>query len=227
MPPQTTLAAAAAHSAHTCRGDHPRAAHTGAGGRTRRGTPDTEQRNTRRGGTDKGLFNRTAQHHLASGPELLVPATQVDAVTDLVHRYDPHVTVRRDRFFFDNGVFLYGPVATETPGMVGYYARTASLPARHDRPKHDKLVEGERLVRGLAARLGAQNGRPRRGGWSGANSPCRPGAESGCRKHLDLEVAVYAPPPTAAGVRGEPAAALGPPGPLRPAAIRDRRGRRR
>lgn len=34
-----------------------------------------------------GLFNRTAQHHLASGPTLLVPATQVDAVTDLVHRY--------------------------------------------------------------------------------------------------------------------------------------------
>ncbi len=65
------------------------------------------------------LFDRTAKH-LATGPALLVPAERVDDVTELLHRYHPGVTVKSDRFFFDNGVFLYGPVETPDAGVVGY-----------------------------------------------------------------------------------------------------------
>ena len=100
-----------------------------------------------------GLFDRTTKH-LTEGPTLLVPVDRADDVAALLHRYDPGVRVRSDRFFFDNGVMLYGPVPTETPGTVGYYARAAWLPKRTDRPERDKLLDGERLVRGLAVRLG-------------------------------------------------------------------------
>jgi len=122
------------------------------------------------------LFDRTAKH-LATGPALLVPAERVDDVTELLHRYHPGVTVKSDRFFFDNGVFLYGPVETPDAGVVGYYVRAAALPKREERSEDAKLLDGERLVRGLAVRLG------------GRTRSERPWAE------LDLEVSVYAETP--------------------------------
>jgi len=102
-----------------------------------------------------GLFDRTAKH-LAAGPTMLVPADRVDAVTELVHRYDPNVKVKGDGFFFDNGVFLYGPVEAPIPEMVGYYVRPAWLPKKQDRPEYEKLLDGERLLRGLTVRLHGQ-----------------------------------------------------------------------
>lgn len=123
------------------------------------------------------LFDRT-EKHLATGPTLLVPAERVDAVTEWVHRYAPEVRRKSDRFFFDNGMFLYGPVET-SPGIVGYYIRPAWLPKKQDRPENEKLLDGERLVRGLAARLGGQ--KRSEAPWA----------------DLELEVSVYAeqPPP--------------------------------
>ncbi|HEX4725117.1 MAG TPA: hypothetical protein VH333_21575 [Pseudonocardiaceae bacterium] len=120
-----------------------------------------------------GLFDRTAKY-LAAGPTLLVPANRVDDVGELLHRYDPHVKVKNDRFFFDNGVFLYGPVETSEPGIVGYYARPAWLPKHEDRAESAKLLDGERLVRGLAVRL------------NGGKQSEQPWAD------LDLGVSVYA-----------------------------------
>jgi hypothetical protein len=122
------------------------------------------------------LFDRTAKH-LATGPTLLVPADRVADVTELVRRYDPGVLVKSDRFFFDNGVFLYGPVETPEQGIVGYYVRAAALPKREERSEDAKLLDGERLVRGLAARL------------HGERRSERPWAD------LDLEVSVYAETP--------------------------------
>lgn len=123
-----------------------------------------------------GLFDRTAKH-LAAGPTLVLPADRVDEVTELVRRYDPGLLVKSDRFYFDNGVFLYGPVDTPVNGMVAYYVRPAALPKREERPEDAKLLDGERLVRGLAARLG------------GDKQGERPWAE------LDLEVSVFAEQP--------------------------------
>jgi hypothetical protein len=90
-----------------------------------------------------GLFDRTAKH-LATGPTLVLPAERVDDVADLLRQYDPDLRVHSDRFSFDNGVLLYGPVPAEA-GMVAYYARTWPL------------ADGERLIRGLGSRL---NGTP-------------------------------------------------------------------
>jgi hypothetical protein len=122
------------------------------------------------------LFDRTAKH-LAAGPTLLVPSDRVDDVTELLRRYDPGLTVKSDRFFFDNGVFLYGPVETAEPGMVGYSPALVRCPKRVEWPEDAKLLDGERLVRGLAVRLGA------------ATRSERPWAE------LGLEVSVYAETP--------------------------------
>lgn len=122
------------------------------------------------------LFDRT-EKHLATGPTLLVPAEQVETVTEWVHRYAPEVARKSDRFSFRNGVFLYGPVETSTSGLVGYYVRPASLPKGEDRPEDEKMLDGEQLVRGLAVRLGGQ--KQSRQPWA----------------DLELEVSVYAEQP--------------------------------
>jgi hypothetical protein len=122
-----------------------------------------------------GLFDRTAKH-LATGPTLVLPAARVDDVADLLRRYDPGLRVHSDRFSFDNGVMLYGPVPAEA-GMVAYYARDWALPKREERPADAKLADGERLIRGLAIRL------------NGATHAQRPWAR------LDFDLSVYAEQP--------------------------------
>jgi hypothetical protein len=110
-----------------------------------------------------GLFDRTAKR-LASGPALLFPADPVDAMADAVLSYDPAVRLRRDRFAFGNGVLLYGPVNV-TPELaakaglpggvtVAYYASIAAKVGAEQRTDDDMRADAERLVRGLAARLG-------------------------------------------------------------------------
>ena len=109
------------------------------------------------------LFARTAEH-LTCGPTVLLTADAPDAIAEAARRYDPAFRVRRHRFVFHNGLHLNGPVevtpemAQRTglpPGMTaGYYATTFETGARGSRPDDLKCQDAERLIRGLAARLG-------------------------------------------------------------------------
>jgi hypothetical protein len=110
-----------------------------------------------------GLFDGTAKR-LSSGPALLFPADPADAMADAVLSYDPAVQVRGDRFVFGNGVLLYGPVEVTAelarkaglPGgmTAAYYTGIAIQGKRERRPDEVKSQDAERLIRGLAARLG-------------------------------------------------------------------------
>src|SRR5437660_10735342 len=109
------------------------------------------------------LFDRTAGR-LARGPAVLFPADP-DGMAEAVLRYDPAAVVKSDRFAFHNGVELYGPVEVTTdlaiqaglPGgqaAAGYYAAIAEGGTGRSRPDSLKWQDAERLIRGLAARLG-------------------------------------------------------------------------
>ncbi|HEX3780634.1 MAG TPA: hypothetical protein VHX38_13280 [Pseudonocardiaceae bacterium] len=119
------------------------------------------------------LFDRTAKH-LAAGPTVVLPESRAKDVAELLERYDPSLVRREDRFVCHNGVLLYGPVPADEAGSVGYYARAGAMPKREERPEQAKLLDGERLVRGLALRYG------------GTMRSERPWAE------LGLEISVYA-----------------------------------
>ncbi len=111
------------------------------------------------------LFDRSAGK-LAAGPTLLLSADPGPAVLDAARLYDPGVRHWNllGRLVFSNGVLLFGPVEV-TPGAaqeaglpagtgVAWYAR-AALQGHNERRSHEaKQSDGERLVRGLAARLG-------------------------------------------------------------------------
>jgi hypothetical protein len=118
-----------------------------------------------------GLFDRTAKR-LAGGPTLLFAADPAGRLTDALLRYDPAMRVRGDRFVLGNGVLLHGPVPVTAdlavkaglPGgmTTAYYAGVAAAGKAERRPDGDSQADGERLVRGLAARLGGtvHDGRP-------------------------------------------------------------------
>lgn len=109
------------------------------------------------------LFDRTAGR-LARGPAVLFPADPADGMAEAVLRYDPAAVVRSDRFVFRNGVELHGPVQVPLdlasqaglPGglAAGYYADIAEGGTGRSRPDSLKWQDAERLIRGLAARLG-------------------------------------------------------------------------
>jgi hypothetical protein len=83
------------------------------------------------------LFDGTAKR-LASSPAVLLSADPADALADAVTSYDPAVRLRGDRFVFNNGVLLYGPVQitpelerkARLPGgmAVAYYASIYGFP---------------------------------------------------------------------------------------------------
>jgi hypothetical protein len=109
------------------------------------------------------LFDRTARY-LARGPTVLFPGDPADAMAELLLRYDPAVRVKSDRFAFRNGVRLIGPIEV-TPELTGkaglpaglaaaYYASIVEQGSRATRPDELKWQDAERLIRGLAARLG-------------------------------------------------------------------------
>jgi hypothetical protein len=114
---------------------------------------------------------RTAKR-LAAGPTLLLVAEVSDEIADALAAYDPALRVRSDRFAFGNGVLLHGPVEVtgELAAKAGlpastasaYYADIIETGTRGARPDHAKWQDAERLVRGLAARLGGtvHAGRP-------------------------------------------------------------------
>lgn len=111
------------------------------------------------------LFDRSAGK-LAAGPTLLLPADPGPALLDAARQYDPGVrySALLRRLIFSNGVLLLGPV-TVTPRLAGqaglpddtavaWYALAALQGHRERRVHEAKADDGERLVRGLAARLG-------------------------------------------------------------------------
>jgi hypothetical protein len=110
-----------------------------------------------------GLLGSTSRR-LAECPAVLFTAEPGDALARLLQRYSPAVRPLRDRLVFGNGVQLYGPVdvtpdlerkAHLPPGSaVAYYARI-SAGSKNSRPDHLKWQDAERLIRGLAIRLGA------------------------------------------------------------------------
>lgn len=117
-----------------------------------------------------GLFDNTARR-LASRPCVLFAADPADKLADLVACYDPGLRVRGDRLVFGNGVLLYGPVPV-TPdtarktglpaGMtVAYYTGVAVQSSAERRPDDEKHQDAERLIRGLAAKLGGTVHLPR------------------------------------------------------------------
>jgi hypothetical protein len=109
------------------------------------------------------LYDRTAAR-LARGPAVLFPAAPADAIAEAVLRYDPAAVVKSDRFVFHNGVDLHGPIVvtpelTRQAGLpggmtAGYYAAIAEGETSGSRPDSLKWRDAERLIRGLAARLG-------------------------------------------------------------------------
>jgi hypothetical protein len=132
------------------------------------------------------LFDHTAKR-LADRPSLLFPAGPADALAGLLHRYDPAMSSSPDKLVFANGVRLYGPIqvtpdierkAKLPPGMTtAYYTVVAFGAGANGRPDDAMWQDAERLIRGLAARLG------------GTVHDNRPPMK------LNLEVMVYSPRP--------------------------------
>lgn len=95
---------------------------------------------------------------------LLLTSDPGGALLDAARLYDPAVRSWHGRLVFRNGVLLFGPV-TLTPGLeqeaklptgaaLAYYADTALQRHRERRSHEAKQRDGDRLVRGLADRLG-------------------------------------------------------------------------
>ena len=109
------------------------------------------------------LFDHTADR-LARGPAVLFPADPADSMAEAIRHYDPQAGVKSDRFVFHNGVQLHGPVPVSPDvarqaglpaGMTaGYYAAIVAGGTSGSRPDSLKWQDAERLIRGLAARLG-------------------------------------------------------------------------
>jgi len=113
-----------------------------------------------------GLLDRSASR-LSGSTTLLLQTDSDDALLDAARLYDPDVRRWHGRLVFSNGVLLFGPV-TVTPkleqqaglpaGMaVAYYTAAGAKRSRYESREvsHErKLSDGDRLVRGLADRLG-------------------------------------------------------------------------
>jgi hypothetical protein len=110
-----------------------------------------------------GLFDRSASK-LSGHTTLLLTADPGDAFLDAARLYDPEVRRWHDRLVFRNGVLLFGPMAV-TPkleqqarlpaGMaVAWYTEVAGQSTSQKRSHEAKVEDGDRLVRGLADRLG-------------------------------------------------------------------------
>jgi hypothetical protein len=109
-------------------------------------------------------FLDRSSKHLAEGPSVLFAADPGETLWEAARLYDPTVRRWHGRLVFSNGVLLFGPQAVEPapspdPGFpdsmtVGWYVRSA-LQRHSGRRTHEaKQSDGERLLRGLAVRLG-------------------------------------------------------------------------
>jgi hypothetical protein len=111
------------------------------------------------------LFDHSGDE-LAKGPSLLFAIDSRQEVLATAGLYDPAVREWRGRLVFSNGVLLFGPTRT-TPALtakagipadttVGWYARTALQRHSRRRSHEARAFDAERLVRGLALRLGGR-----------------------------------------------------------------------
>jgi hypothetical protein len=110
-----------------------------------------------------GLFDRSASK-LSGRTTLLLATDPGDALLDAARLYDPDVRSWHGRLIFRNGVLLFGPVPVtpkleqqaELPtGMRVAYYMEAALQSHRERRDHEaKQSDGDRLVHGLADRLG-------------------------------------------------------------------------
>jgi hypothetical protein len=110
-----------------------------------------------------GLFGRSG-NKLSGKTTLLLAADPGAALMDAARLYDPGVQSWHNRLVFGNGVLLFGPVPV-TPrleqeaglpaGMTVAYYAAAALQGHRERRSHEaKQDDGDRLVHGLADRLG-------------------------------------------------------------------------
>ena len=110
-----------------------------------------------------GLFDRPARK-LSGRTTLLLAADPGAALLDAARLYDPGVRRWHGRLIFRNGVLLFGPVTVPPeleqqaglpPGTAVAYYTEAALQGRRERRSHGaKQSDGDRLVHGLADRLG-------------------------------------------------------------------------
>jgi hypothetical protein len=109
------------------------------------------------------LFDRSASK-LSGQTTLLLTADPGNTLVDAARLYDPGVRHWHGRLVFGNGVLLFGPVAV-TPKIeqqaglpagfaVAWYTGAAVQRHGQERTHTAKHDDGDRLVRGLAQRLG-------------------------------------------------------------------------
>jgi hypothetical protein len=110
-----------------------------------------------------GLFDRSAGR-LPGRTALLFTADPGGLLLDAAQLYDPGVRAWHGRLIFRNGILLFGPVAVtrkleqqaRLPAgiAVAYYTGAAGHTEGGDRSHGAKVADGDRLVHGLAERLG-------------------------------------------------------------------------
>jgi hypothetical protein len=112
-----------------------------------------------------GIFDRSG-NKLSTRPSLLLTADPGDALLDAARLYDPEVHPWHGRLVFANGVLLFGPIEV-TPRVaqeasipagtaVAYYTGVAAQKTSERRAESAKQDDAEKLLHGLAARLGGK-----------------------------------------------------------------------
>jgi hypothetical protein len=112
-----------------------------------------------------GIFDRSGTK-LSTRPSLLLAASPGDALLEAARLYDPEVRPWHGRLVFANGVLLFGPIevtakvqqeAALPAGLaVAYYTGVASQRSSQRRAESAKLDDAEKLLHGLAVRLGGK-----------------------------------------------------------------------
>lgn len=112
------------------------------------------------------IFGRSGNNKLSTRPSLLLAADPGDALLEAARLYDPEVHPWHGRLVFANGVLLFGPIEV-TPKVaqdaalpaglaVAYYTGVADQRSSERRAESAKQDDAQKLLHGLAARLGGK-----------------------------------------------------------------------